>query len=94
MEASSITGTIAVNDLAAFATDHNISPVEEWDGDMTLKGDCVKIDCRVHIKGHIGDNALTIEVGNTNNHTEQIKATKEARDAAIECYILELHGTK
>ena len=43
-----------------------------------------KIDYGVHIKGHIGDNALTIEVGNTNNHTEQIKAAKEARDAAIE----------
>ena len=79
-------GTIAVNDIAAhFTTDHNISPVEEWDGDMTLqKGDCVKIDYGVHIKGHIGDNALTIEVGNTNNHTEQIKAAREARDAAIE----------
>ena len=52
---------------------------------MTLsKGDCVKIDYGVHIKGHIGDNALTIEVGNTNNHTEQIKAAKEARDAAVE----------
>ena len=78
--------TIAVNDLAAhFTTDHNISPVEEWDGDMTLsKGDCVKIDYGVHIKGRIGDNALTIEVGNSNNHTEQIKAAKEARDAAIE----------
>ena len=79
-------GTIAVNDIAAhFTTDHNVSPVEEWDGDMVLqKGDCVKIDYGVHIKGHIGDNALTIEVGNTNNHTEQIKAAKEARDAAIE----------
>ena len=75
-----------MNDLAAhFTTDHNVSPVQEWDGDMTLsKGDCVKIDYGVHINGHIGDNALTIEVGNTNNHTEQIKAAKEARDAAIE----------
>ena len=79
-------GTIAVNDIAAhFTTDHNVSPVEEWEGEMVLqKGDCVKIDYGVHIKGHIGDNALTIEVGNTNNHTEQIKAAKEARDAAIE----------
>ena len=39
-------GTIAVNDIAAhFTTDHNVSPVQDWDGDMTLsKGDCVKID--------------------------------------------------
>ena len=79
-------GTIQSNDLAAhFTTNHSIEDVEGWEGDMVLqKGDCVKIDYGVHIKGHIGDNALTFEVGNTNNHTEQIKAAKEARDAAIE----------
>jgi methionyl aminopeptidase len=48
------------------------------------KGDLVKIDYGVHIKGHIGDNAMSVEIGNGNNHTEQIKAAKEARDAAIE----------
>ncbi|MDG1551987.1 MAG: M24 family metallopeptidase, partial [Candidatus Poseidonia sp.] len=32
----------------------------------------------------IGDNALCMEIGNSNNHTEQIKAAKEARDAAVE----------
>ena len=48
------------------------------------KGDLVKIDFGVHIKGHIGDNALTIEIGNSNEHAEQIKAAKEARDAAVE----------
>jgi methionyl aminopeptidase len=79
-------GTIAVNDLAAhFTTNHQIEGVEGWDGEMVLqKGDCVKIDFGVHIKGHIGDNALTLEIGNSNEHTEQIKAAKEARDAAIE----------
>ena len=79
-------GTIAVNDLAAhFTTDHAVNQVEGWDGEMVLqKGDCVKIDFGVHIKGHIADNALTFEVGNGNEHTEQIKAAKEARDAAIE----------
>ena len=78
--------TIHSNDLAAhFTTNHLIEGPEGWDGVMVLqKGDCVKIDYGVHIKGHIGDNALTFEVGNTNNHTEQIKAAKEARDAAIE----------
>ena len=78
--------TIHSNDLAAhFTTNHLIEGPEGWEGDMVLeKGDCVKIDYGVHIKGHIGDNALTYEVGNTNNHTEQIKAAKEARDAAIE----------
>ena len=78
--------TIHSNDLAAhFTTDHLVQGPEGWEGDMVLqKGDCIKIDYGVHIKGHIGDNALTFEVGNTNNHTEQIKAAKEARDAAIE----------
>jgi methionyl aminopeptidase len=79
-------GTIATNDLAAhFTTNHLIEEVEEWEGNMVLeKGDLVKIDYGVHIKGHIGDNALSVEIGNGNNHTEQIKAAKEARDAAIE----------
>ena len=78
--------TIHSNDLAAhFTTNHLVQGPEGWEGDMVLeKGDCIKIDYGVHIKGHIGDNALTFEVGNTNNHTEQIKAAKEARDAAIE----------
>ncbi|MCS5532918.1 MAG: M24 family metallopeptidase [Candidatus Poseidoniaceae archaeon] len=78
--------TIAANDLAAhFTTNHLIDDVEGWQGGMILeKGDLVKIDYGVHIKGHIGDNALSIEIGNGNNHTEQIKAAKEARDAAIE----------
>ena len=43
-------------------------------------GDLVKLDVGVHINGHIGDNALTLEVGNKGNHTDQIKAAKEARD--------------
>jgi methionyl aminopeptidase len=78
--------TIAANDLAAhFTTNHLIENVEDWQGGMILeKGDLVKIDYGVHIKGHIGDNAMSVEIGNGNNHTEQIKAAKEARDAAIE----------
>ncbi len=75
-------GTIAVNDMAAhFTTNHNIDGVDGWDGDHVLsKGDLVKIDFGVHIKGHIGDNALTMEIGNSNNHTEQIKAAKETNE--------------
>jgi len=78
--------TIAANDLAAhFNTNHLVDDVEGWQGGMILeKGDLVKIDYGVHIKGHIGDNAMSVEIGNGNNHTEQIKAAKEARDAAIE----------
>ena len=78
--------TIAANDLAAhFTTNHLVDDVEGWQGGMILeKGDLVKIDYGVHIKGHIGENAMSVEIGNGNNHTEQIKAAKEARDAAIE----------
>ena len=43
------------------------------------KGDLVKIDFGVHIEGHIGDNALTIEIGNDNEHTEQIEAARKGR---------------
>jgi len=78
--------TIAVNELAAhYTTDHSVTAPEDWKGDMIFKkGDLVKLDIGVHINGHIGDNALTLEVGNSRKHTEQIRAAKESRDAAIE----------
>lgn len=78
--------TIAVNDLAAhYTTDHLQTPPSCLEGQMKFrKGDLVKLDIGVHVEGAIGDNALTIEVGNSNKHSEQIKAAKEARDASIE----------
>ena len=78
--------TISVNDIAAhFTSSYNDLAPEGWDKPMIFEnGDLVKLDVGVHIKGALADNALTIEVGNGNNHTEQIKAAKEARDASIE----------
>lgn len=78
--------TVAVDHFAAhFTSEHTERAPEGWDRDMIFqKGDLVKIDIGVHIKGCIGDNALTVEVGNGGNHTEQILASREARDAAIE----------
>ncbi len=78
--------TIAVNDVAAhFTTDHKGTPLEGWEEKMIFqKGDLVKLDVGVQIHGRIGDNALTLEVGNGGNHTEQIKASIESRDSAIE----------
>ena len=78
--------TIAVDNVAAhFTTDHNISPLEGWEDRMVFeKGQLVKLDVGVQIHGRIGDNALTLEVGNGANHTEQIRASKESRDSAIE----------
>ena len=78
--------TISVNDIAAhYTTDHLLTPPEGLDDEMVFtKGDLVKLDVGVHIHGAIADNAMTIEVGNGGNHTEQIRAAKEARDASIE----------
>ena len=78
--------TIAVDDLAAhYTTDHGLNAPEGWERDMVFQnGDLVKLDVGVHINGHIGDNALTLEVGNKGQHTEQIKAARESRDSAVE----------
>ncbi|MEE2629674.1 MAG: M24 family metallopeptidase [Candidatus Thermoplasmatota archaeon] len=78
--------TISVNDMAAHFTSHTEEiPPTGFEGEMVFqKGDLVKLDVGVHIKGALGDNALTVEVGNGGLHTEQIKAAREARDAAIE----------
>lgn len=78
--------TIAVNDVAAhFTTDHNENALFGWEENMIFeKGQLVKLDVGVQIQGRIGDNALTLEVGNGGNHTEQIRAAKESRDSAIE----------
>ena len=37
------------------------------------KGDLVKLDVGVQIQGRIGDNALTLEVGNGGNHTDKLE---------------------
>ena len=78
--------TISVNDIAAhYTTDSRQNPPEGFEGEMVFQdGDLVKLDVGVHITGALADNALTIEVGNGGNHTDQIKAAREARDASIE----------
>lgn len=78
--------TISVNDLAAhYTTDHLETAPSTWEAPMTFQnGDLVKLDVGVHINGALADNALTVEVGNGGQHTDQIRAAKEARDASIE----------
>ena len=78
--------TISVNDIAAhYTTDSRQNPPEGFEREMVFQdGDLVKLDVGVHITGALADNALTIEVGNGGNHTDQIKAAREARDASIE----------
>ena len=78
--------TVAVDHYAAhYTTDHTQQAPEGWEREMVFeRGDLVKIDIGVHINGCIGDNALTVEIGNGGHHTEQILAAKEARDSAVE----------
>ena len=78
--------TISVNEIAAhYTTEHTLAPPPGWEGEMVFKkGDLVKFDVGVHIHGSIADNAMSLEVGNGGNHTDQIRAAREARDAAIE----------
>ena len=78
--------TIAVNNIAAhYTTDHALTKPDGVEDEMVfVKGDLVKLDIGVHVSGAIGDNAVTVEVGNSNKYTDQIKAAKEARDASIE----------
>jgi methionyl aminopeptidase len=78
--------TISVNEIGAhFTTDHLLTPPEDWQEPMRFqKGDLVKLDIGVHIHGAVADNAMSIEVGSGGQHTDQIKAAREARDASIE----------
>ena len=78
--------TIAVDHMAAhYTTDHANRPPKTWKREMVFEvGDLVKLDVGVQINGCIGDNALTIEVGGSKNHTEQIRISEEARDASVE----------
>jgi len=81
--------TIGVNEIAAhFTPDHLDRPPSTWEKPMIFEdGDLVKIDIGVQINGCIGDNAITVEVGNGNQHTTQINAARDARDAAVEMMV-------
>ena len=67
---------VSINDLAAHYTPF-------INDTLCLKaGDLVKLDLGAHVEGHIGDTAVTVEVG-TKNQTDLLKSSKEALDAAI-----------
>ena len=72
--------TISVNDMAPLYYQYATESSEGWEREMVFeKGDLVKLDVGVHIKGALGDNAITLEVGNAGNHTDQIKAERCSR---------------
>ncbi|MDD5417498.1 MAG: type II methionyl aminopeptidase [Candidatus Nanoarchaeia archaeon] len=62
---------ISVNEIAA----HDTAYPE--DKRTLIKGDVVKIDIGVHVKGYIADTAYTIEVG-SNEHSKLIESSREA----------------
>lgn len=69
---------IAIDDVAAHFT-----PLSTDRGLVFEKGQLVKLDCGAHVKGRIGDTALTVEVG-TNNYGDLIRASREALETAID----------
>lgn len=47
------------------------------------RGDLVKLDLGAHIDGHLGDTAVTVEVG-TSHHARMIQASREAVNSAVQ----------
>nr|AIF14710.1 methionine aminopeptidase type II (map) [uncultured marine group II/III euryarchaeote KM3_67_G08] len=68
---------LAVNNVGAHWTPSTKSK------EIFHTGDVVKLDVGVHIEGYIGDNALTVEIGN-NKYSKMIEASREALNTAIE----------
>ena len=68
---------MGINDVAA-----HFCPEEE-DTTTLKEGDVVKIDIGTHQDGFIADNAMTVEVGSSNNFKDMIKASQNALKAAI-----------
>ncbi len=68
---------ISFNETAA----HNC-PTDE-DKTVFKEGMVVKVDCGVHIKGCMADNALTVDLSDDGGYKNLLEASKQARDKAI-----------
>jgi len=68
---------ISINDVAA-----HFCPARD-DETVLKEGDVVKLDVGVHIDGYVGDNALTVYLGDDPELVRLVEASKAARDAAI-----------
>ena len=68
---------ISINNEAAHYTPF------EGDRKKLNSGDVVKLDVGAQVDGYLSDNAATIEVGETGEHSDIIDATREALSAAI-----------
>jgi methionyl aminopeptidase len=69
---------IAIDSVAA-----HFSPRHDDEDLVFERGNIVKLDVGVHVKGFIGDNALTVEVS-TRNWKDIITASREALNVAVE----------
>lgn len=54
-------------------------------GDETelKEGDVVKLDCGAHVDGYIGDNAVTVEVGDTGRYDKLLEAARAALTVGV-----------
>ena len=68
---------MALNDTAA-----HYCPTDD-DQSVSKEGDIIKIDIGVHQDGYIADNAMTVEVGSSNEYKDMIKAAQNALKSAI-----------
>ena len=75
-------GQIAWAQMAINETAAHFCPKDE-DKTILKEGDLVKIDIGVHQDGWIADNAMTVEVGDSDRHKDMIKAAQNALKAAI-----------
>ncbi len=70
--------TVSINEVAAHYTPtHN-------DGRELLEGDVVKLDCGAELDGALSDNALTVEIGDSDKYTDLIEASRACLQTAIE----------
>lgn len=68
---------LSVNEFAA-----HYAP-KAGDDIILQEGDLVKLDCGAHVDGYIGDNAVTIDVGETGKHDKLIEAARAALTVAV-----------
>lgn len=70
-------GTVSIDSMAA-----HWSPTQT-DDCIIEEGQLVKLDCGASSRGDLSDNATTIEVGQTNEHTDLIRAAEACLAAAV-----------
>ncbi len=70
--------TASLNHVAAHWT-----PTHD-DARVLEEGDVVKLDCGAELEGALSDNAVSVEVGNTNTYTDLIETSRACLETAIE----------